>query len=62
MENQHPVATRRALLAYCFAIVVGGGVAAGLTSGLVAALAVAGMALIGGGGAAWLTWPRKSRG
>lgn len=59
MENPHPVATRRALAVYCVVAVVGGGAVAGALWGLWTGVAVACLAFLGSGGAAWLTWPRR---
>jgi hypothetical protein len=47
------------MVVYCFAAIVGGGIAAGVTSGWAAAIAVVVLASIGAGGITWYLWPRS---
>jgi hypothetical protein len=58
MDDTHPVATRRATTTTLVVLVVVGGMVAGVLWGAWTGLGVACLALIGGGTAAWLVWPR----
>jgi hypothetical protein len=60
-RNAHPVATRRAMVVWSVATVVGGGIAAWLVAGWLAGVFVAAFASLGLGGMTWLFWPRDGR-
>jgi len=59
--GDHPRAVRISLVTACAAAIISGGIVGGVLGGIAAGVFVAALALLGGGGAAWLLWPRDQR-